>query len=166
MTSAPRELLVVADASPLILLAKLGRLALLTALAEQVWVPSAVWREVVAHGENRPEVAQIVAMLGHAVRDADPELQAAFELQVDAGEAGALALAAKNRHALLLIDDRRGRRVAAVSGLRHLGTLGLLLRAKRRGLIAALAPELEALRQHGLFVDQGLVEEVLKAAGE
>ena len=166
MTSAPRELLVVADASPLILLAKLGRLPLLTALAEQVWVPSTVWREVVARGENRPEIAQIVATFSGSVRDADPELQAAFELQVDAGEAAALALAAKNRHALLLIDDRRGRRVATASGLRHLGTLGLLLRAKRHGLIAAVALELAALRQHGLFVDERLVEEVLKAAGE
>ena len=166
MTSAPRELLVVADASPLILLAKLRRLSLLTALTEQVWVPAAVWNEIVAHGEGRPEVAEIVTLFASAIRDADPDLQAAFALQVDAGEAAALALAAKNRHALLLIDDRRGRRLAAASGLRHLGTLGLLLRAKRHGLIVAIAPELAALRQHGLFVDEHLVREVLKAANE
>jgi predicted nucleic acid-binding protein len=42
MTSLRRELLVVADASPLILLAKIGRLPLLNALAEEIWVPSAV----------------------------------------------------------------------------------------------------------------------------
>ena len=75
-------------------------------------------------------------------------------------------LAAGNPHALLLIDDGRGRRLAAANGLRHLGTLGLLLRAKRHGLIVAVAPELAALREHGLFVDDSLVREVLKAANE
>lgn len=83
MTSAPRELLVIADASPLVLLAKIGRLELLTALAEQVWVPAAVWQEVVSRGEGRPEVAEIVARFASGVRDADPELQAAFALQID-----------------------------------------------------------------------------------
>ena len=92
MTSAPRELLVIADASPLILLAKIGRLELLVALADQVWVPAAVWREVVSRGEGRPEVAEIVTRFASGVREADPERQVVFALQVNAGETAALAL--------------------------------------------------------------------------
>ncbi len=117
-------------------------------------------------GENRLEVAKLAALFSASVREPDPDLQAAFRLQVDAGEAAALALAMRHRHALLLIDDARGRRVAALSGLRHMGTLGLLLRAKHEGLIPAVAPELAALRAHGLFVDPQLVQQVLIAAGE
>lgn len=125
-----------------------------------------MWAEVVHGGGSRPEVAAITALLGNAVRDAEPALQAAYALQVDQGEAAALALADRNRHALLLIDDGRGRRVAAAHGLRHLGTLGLLLRAKRHGLIPQITPELQSLRDHGLFVDAHTVREVLRAAGE
>lgn len=119
MTSPPRELLVIADASPLILLAKVGRLPLLTALAEEIWVPSIVWAEVVQGGGTRPEVAAITTLLAHAVREAEPALQAAYALQVDRGEAAALGLADRHRHALLLIDDGRGRRfpVTAAMGI-------------------------------------------------
>ncbi len=166
MTSVPRELVVIADASPLILLAKMQRLSLLTALASETWVPAPVWAEVVGRGEDRPEVTTIRELLAGAVRHADADLEAAFRLQVDAGEAAALALATKHRTALLLIDDARGRRVAAVSGLRHIGTLGWLLRAKRAGLLSAIKPELAALRRHGLFMDAELIRAVLEAAGE
>lgn len=166
MTSLRRELLVVADASPLILLAKIGRLPLLNALAEEIWVPSAVWDEIIRGDTPRPEVPAILALLQGAVRAADQTLPAHYAQQVDCGEAAALALVTDHRHALLLIDDRRGRQVAAANGLRHIGTLGLLLRAKRHLLLDRIAPELEALRRPGLFMDTRTCREVLLAAGE
>ncbi len=114
MSSPKRELLIICDASPLILLAKVGRLDLLRALAEEVWIPAAVWREAVTNAAGRPEAALIARDFSCMLESPDAELEAAFRLQVDAGEAAALALAARNRHACLLMDDAHGRALRAL----------------------------------------------------
>jgi predicted nucleic acid-binding protein len=96
----------------------------------------------------------------------DAELEAAFRLQVDAGEAAALALAARNRHACLLMDDAHGRALAELNGFRCVGTLGWLVRAKQAGLLPALRPSFEKLQQAGWHIDRRLLLAALKAAGE
>jgi len=166
MSSGRRELLIICDASPLILLAKVGRLDLLRALAEEVWIPAAVWQEAVTNGAGRPEVAMIARDFSRMVESPDAELEAAFRLQVDAGEAAALALAARNRHACLLMDDARGRALAELNNFRCIGTLGWLVRAKRAALVPALRPLFEQLQLAGWHIDERLLAGVLKAAGE
>lgn len=166
MSSHKRELLIICDASPLILLAKVGRLDLLRALAEEVWIPAAVWREAVTNAPGRPEAALIARDFSCMVESPDAELEAAFRLQVDAGEAAALALAARNRHACLLMDDARGRALAELSKFRCIGTLGWLVRAKQAGLLPALLPLFQQLRNAGWHIDQRLLTGALKAAGE
>ncbi len=166
MSSCKRELLIICDASPLILLAKVGRLDLLRALAEDVWIPAAVWREAVTNAAGRPEAVLIARDFSCLLASPDAELEAAFRLQVDAGEAAALALAARNRHACLLMDDARGRALAELNNFRCIGTLGWLVRAKRAGLLPALLPLFEKLRQAGWHIDQRLLAGALKAAGE
>ena len=71
MTSGMREVRLVVDASPLIGLAKIGRLGLLEVLAERVVVPRAVWREVVEAGLGRPEAAVIAGALAGKVEAGD-----------------------------------------------------------------------------------------------
>lgn len=166
MSSLKRELLIICDASPLILLAKVGRLDLLRALAEEVWIPAAVWREAVTNGAGRPEAALIARDFSCMLELPDVELEAAFRLQVDAGEAAALALAARNRHACLLVDDAHGRALAKLNGFRCVGTLGWLVRAQQAGLLPTLLPLFDQLRQVGCHIDQRMVERALKAAGE
>ncbi len=166
MSSGKRELLIICDASPLILLAKVGRLDLLRALAVEIWIPSAVWKEAVLNGAGRPEAAVIARELSCLGQSPDIELEAAFRLQVDAGEAAALALAARNRHACLLMDDARGRALAELNKLNCIGTLGWLVRAKRAGLLPALRPLFEQLRLAGWHIDERLLTGALKAAGE
>src|SRR5688572_25992274 len=124
MTLLWPEPLIIADASPLIGLAKIGRLELIHQLAREVWVPTAVWREMVERRPERAEVPVLQAALGQCVREPDAKKFEAFRLQADEGEAAALALAAQNPEALLLMDDQRGRRVAEREGFRYFGTLG------------------------------------------
>lgn len=83
MTSKWREPLIIADASPLIGLAKIQRLGVLHQLAEEVWVPSAVWREIVERGAERAEVPTLVGSLANCVKEPDVEEFAAFRLQAD-----------------------------------------------------------------------------------
>ncbi|MBC7369099.1 MAG: DUF3368 domain-containing protein [Undibacterium sp.] len=166
MNSIPRELLIICDASPLILLAKVGRLDLVGALADEVWIPAAVWKEVVTEGAGRPEVALIASTFAGAVQLPDAELVAAFRFQVDEGEAAAMALAARNRHACLLMDDARGRALAELNHFRCIGTLGLLVRAKRGGLLPALRPVFRQLRVADWYIEERLLRRTLMVVDE
>ena len=166
MTSGTREVRLVVDASPLIGLAKIGRLGLLEVLAERVVVPRAVWREVVEAGLGRPEAAVIAGAMAGKVEAGDPARVAAFQMIVDAGEAEAIALAMVHPGSLLLIDDSAGRAWAVRQGVRCLGTAGLLLRARRWGLVPSLGAELRRLREHGLFLHPQVMATLLAAAGE
>lgn len=160
------EALIICDASPLILLAKIEALDLLPLAAPRLLIPRAVWNEVVIQRTMRPEVEQIRQRFADAVVEADQALAAAYALQVDSGEAEALALAAQHPQGVLLMDDARGRRLALASGFRVFGTLGLIVRAKRSGQISEASPYLNRLKQHGLFVTPALIAQVLKACAE
>ena len=86
---------------------------------------------------------------------------------LDAGEAEAIALALSLPQTTLRIDEVRGRRVATRLGLDVLDTAGVLLRAKRRGLVPAVRPLLDALReQHSFRLSNALYEQVAREAGE
>jgi predicted nucleic acid-binding protein len=160
------ERLIICDAGPLIALGKIDQLHLLRQCAETVWIPHQVWHEVVTRGQDRPPAAWLKHNLADAIRSGDHELMAAFSLQVDAGEAEALALAARNRESCLLIDDAKGRTVAQLNQLRCVSTLGLLVRARRAGLIIQLQPLLSRLQAAGWFIHPHLIQDALRAVGE
>lgn len=83
-----------------------------------------------------------------------------------AGESEAIALALEIKADLVLLDDRAARRLAVVLGVPLIGTLGLLLRAKRAGLIPSVRARMDALRALPFHIAPKLYEEVSKAAGE
>jgi uncharacterized protein len=139
-------LIVVSDTSPILNLARIRRLSLLPALYHVVIIPSAVADE-----------------LKHALRDLSPSIdfdsepwlmvRAAAErnrvrkLQqiLDPGEAEAIALALECRAALLLVDERRARKIAAAAGLTVTGLLGVIAAAKQAGPIPLAKPVLDEL---------------------
>jgi predicted nucleic acid-binding protein len=147
--------LIVTDTSPLIAFERLGRLDLLPALYE-VLAPEAVVREFGTH----PPWLRLVHVEDSALRD---ELRAVL----DEGEAEAIALAVERPGCALLLDESRGRRVAERFGLDVVGTLGVLVRAKRAGLVPAVRPLVAALREaHGFRVAAEVVASALREAGE
>lgn len=121
---------------------------------------------MVERADGRPPGAWLAANLAGTVRQADTRLARAYAAQVDEGEADALALAACASRACLLMDDARGRAIAKASGFNCVGTLGLLVEARRRGLLLHLKPELDSLREAGWHISDGLVAEALKLFGE
>jgi uncharacterized protein len=96
-------------------------------------------------------------------RGLDPVLQS----ELGKGEAEVIALAREVRSERVLIDERKGRRIATmVYGLKVTGTGGILLAAKQAGLVPTVGPLLAAMKQNGYFLGEGLVAAIRQAAGE
>jgi predicted nucleic acid-binding protein len=91
---------------------------------------------------------------------------AILKTQMDEGEAEAIALAMELGDVLLILDDKKARRVAQQIGLKVIGTVGMLLRAKRDGIITEIKPLLTALVQVDFRVSDGIIQEALRLSGE
>ena len=159
---------VVSNASPLINLARIGKLDLLHDLYGELTIPEAVWREVVVEGAGQPgadEVKGATWIKRHAV--ANRQLVHALQQELDAGEAEAIVLASEMPAELLLMDERLGRETARHLGLRYTGLIGVLVEARRKGLISAVKPHLDALRDAaGFRVSDVLCTRVRQDEGE
>lgn len=156
-------MIVVPDAGPLIYLAGAGKLDLLRVLYRRVVVPRVVYAEVVVAGAGFVGSAEVAAADWIEVQDVAPDPILTDVL--DAGEAAAIPLA-ERLGAVLLCDDGEARIIARRRGLAVVGTLGVLLRAKREGLLDLVAPVVERMTDLGMFVSAPLLAEVLLVAGE
>jgi predicted nucleic acid-binding protein len=122
--------------------------------------------EINAQGRHDPAVEAIrqVSWLTVVPNPGMPEAIRAFKL--DAGEAAVLALAYGDRESEVVLDDLAGRRCAARLGIPCIGSVGIVLAAKRLGMIATARPVIEQLLMSGLYLDDELVEDILKRIGE
>ena len=161
-------MIVVSDASPLIALAAVGWLRLLHVLYGDVLVPEAVHREVTTANFHAPGAAEVSDAEWIRVQSVQERtLVAALSLELDPGEAEAIALAIESGADLLLIDERRGRAAANRLGIRVVGVLGVLIEAKGRGILPEVRPVLDALAaEAGFRVREALYRRVLEVAGE
>ena len=82
------------------------------------------------------------------------------------GESEAISLAVELKFRWIILDDCAARRLAQSLSLSVIGTLGLLLAAKRRGLLSLVRPSLDALVSHGFHIAPALYDRVLEEAGE
>jgi predicted nucleic acid-binding protein len=160
---------IVADASPLIGLARLDLLPTLRQLYETVLIPPRVLSEL-SVASDRPGARRLETALAEGWLKSTP-LARADERTVlhdllDAGEAEAILLAEERAGSVLRIDDRRGRMIARARGIPVVGTGGVLLFAKREGLIERLGPEIDRLAEAGYRLSPGLRDRLLKLAGE
>lgn len=125
-------MIVIADTTPIIILMKLQRLDLLEKLFDTVIVPNAVYEELVSNSNYQTE-AQMVVECPFLKRLEVSDRQSIKILRevvgLDAGESEAIALAEENHADLLIIDERKGRRVAKQMELKIIGTIGILLQA-------------------------------------
>lgn len=163
----PEEaLVVVVNTTPLIALSLADRLHLLQDLYETVLVPPAVHEEAMRGGARGIGVAELrAAEWLRIVPLRNPE-RADLLSDLDRGEAEVLALAQEIKADLALIDERLARRHAKRLGIPLSGTLGVLLRAKKQGLIPQIEPLVEQIRRGGIRLSEAVVEEALRLANE
>ncbi|RMF37341.1 MAG: DUF3368 domain-containing protein [Chloroflexi bacterium] len=155
-------MIVVSNAGPLISLARAGYFSLLRDLFERMYIPRAVYEEVVVAGWGLPGSREVEGAVGEwiEVREAHEPHGAREMFSLGRGEAEAIALAMEMKADLVLLDDRKARRVAESLGLPLSGTLGVLRRAFQKGLIENWEEVLETLVTHGFWLGKGLGDEV------
>jgi predicted nucleic acid-binding protein len=130
-----------------------------------VIIPEMVYKEV--SREGKPEAGKIVAWAqGKVQKTGKQPLFQAVNLSLDAGESEAIALYWERCADFLLIDEQRGRRLAAQSGIKIIGTLGILLLAKEKGLVNAVKPFLDQLWESPIRISDLLYQDILKLANE
>jgi len=159
--------LVVSNSGPLITLATIGRLDLLKSLFERIAVPQAVYEEVVIQGQGEPgskEVAE--AEWIHTVPVQDRLAVNLLQESLDTGESEAIVLGQELNARYILLDDALARRKADLIGLSVVGTLGVLLMARKAGLVPAVKPILDDLMQTDFRMSERVREVVLAKSGE
>ncbi len=159
-------LVVICNTSPIQYLYQAEVLELLPALAGQVYVPEAVVAEL-KEGQRRnvllPALEDLSWLIVRPVRD---RTLLPLVTHLGDGEKEVLALGLETQDALLLLDDRDARRYARTLELEITGTLGLLLRAKERGILDAVRPVLDRLQALRFRLNGRTRQMVLKRAGE
>ncbi|MBC8146600.1 MAG: DUF3368 domain-containing protein [Bacteroidetes bacterium] len=158
-------MIIVADSSPLLSFAIIGKLELIEQIFGEVFVPSAVFEELTV--SDKPYSKELKIFLHNkvlAVKNSD--LVKMLSNEIDLGESEAIALALERHIPDILIDDLKGRRIAFFNGLFPIGTIGGLLQAKEKKLIDKIKPLLDILIQNDIRIGKPLYRKALKLASE
>jgi len=156
--------ILIADSSALIALSVCDSLTLLDQLFKEVLVPQAVFDECIKPG--KPEAEELSDYLRGKVCPVDMSHFVYLDAYADAGESEAMVLYKQKSADKLLIDDKRGRKVAKINNISTIGSLGVLLSAKQAGLIKIVKPRLEKIVGSRVYLDSALVTIVLEMANE
>ncbi len=151
----------VVNASPLIPLGKTGRVAVLWDPSAQPVVPDAVDPDVAARPDGRRAIERVASFSTTQIADeiiVPPEIDA---WNLGQGESQVLAMTTGVDRSRAVVDDLQARRCAQAFEVPVIGTLGVVLRAQRRGLVESARPTIAALRGAGLFVSDKLIDGIL-----
>jgi predicted nucleic acid-binding protein len=156
----------VVNASPIIVLAKTGYLDLLRLAGDPVQVPLAVAQEVMRAGPNDPAALALTQVPWLASVDPGPAPATLQAFRLDPGEESVLTWALTNPGTETLIDDQAARRCARALSIPCRGCLGLVIVAKKQGVVPLARPVLEQLRQAGLRLSDRVLNLALAQVGE
>jgi predicted nucleic acid-binding protein len=148
--------IIISDTSCLILFYKIEEIDLLKSLSNNVFITPTIKKEF---GKNLPNWIVIKS-------PKDIHYQEILEMDLDPGEASAIALSLEIDNAILIIDDLKGRKVADRLKIRYSGTFGLILRAKQLGILKTIRPILDKIRATDFRFSEMLFKNILDQAGE
>jgi predicted nucleic acid-binding protein len=155
------------DASPLIVLAQGGYLELLRIAGDRVMVPRPVADEILRGDVADAAVQALTVTSWLEMVEIGPAPDALRAFGLDRGEEAVLAWALAHSGALAIIDDMDGRRAARTLGIPFVGTLGLVVEAKLRGVIPAARPVIDhLLRRTSWYLSERERERALRRVGE
>jgi uncharacterized protein len=159
---------IVSNTSPITNLAGIGKLNLLHQLYGTITIPQAVYNEMAGLSRTVPGTLEVQTLPWIVTQSVtDPNQVAALRAVLDQGEAEAIALALELNAELLIIDERPGRAIARRYDINITGILGVLLEAKRQGLLVAVKPLMDQLiNEVEFWISRPVYETVLQAANE
>ncbi|MBF0338873.1 MAG: DUF3368 domain-containing protein [Nitrospirae bacterium] len=159
------EKVTISDSSPLISLASIAEFDLLRLFFKEIYIPEAVYQEVVIQGQGRfgqKEVEEADWIRIVAVKDKDDVQRLINRHRIDTGEAETLCLAQELKARNVVLDEIAARKHAENCGFRVIGTLGILKLAQGKGIIEDLKGRLEELESKGFRLSPNLYEDMLK----
>ena len=132
-----------------------------------MYLPRTVNNEVIVNGRGKAGHSELSAINWFQIVDPlNMPLKHSVMLQLDEGEADVITIAKDKSISLVCIDEFAGRQYASLLGLDVIGTLGILLIAKKRGYIPLIKPLLDTLILNQRHISRGLYDEILIKAGE
>lgn len=160
----------ICNAGPVIALAKIDQMPLLSKLADSVMIPATVFHETLAKpgadADRIIEASQSYLHVIEAPKSIDPGVLFATR-HLDAGEKQVIALASSTQTPFtVVLDDAAGRRVAGRLAYPLLGFVGILLVAKKRGFITHIMPLLLEAKNQGYWMSEELLDTAKSIADE
>ena len=155
---------VIVNSTPVIGLANIGRLDVLRQMYGTITIPQAVFDEIKSPSVQRQVNAKRDWIRVEQINDASQKQM--YRAKLHAGEVEVMILAQEKKADLVILDDNAAKKTAKFLGLRVIGTLGILVLAKKRGYIKEVSPVLDALKRDGFFVSDDLCDLVLRQADE
>ena len=147
---------IISDTSCFIILTNIDELELL----------HKVYGEIVTTIDIATEYGEVLPAWVQIVKVEDKYRQQLLEMQIDKGESSAIALALETPNSTIILDDYKARKIAAKLGLTFTGTIGVIIKAKLKGIIPSIKPLLEKIKLTDFRLTEDIEVEALKEANE
>ena len=165
MSKTPERAIIV-NTSPLVYLYRVGQLDLLSKVYGRILAPASVHEELLKGRQVGADVPDLSVFKWVHIRPLKNSGLLPAVTDLGLGEAEVIGLALEISSSLVVIDDQLGRKIARICGLKVTGTLGVLIKAKQKGHLAAIEPVLRDLEESGFWIGRELIRMVLTKAGE
>ena len=160
-------MIVVSDTTAISNLVRIGEIRLLKIMYGEILLPKAVYEELLILEQKGIDIVSIIEQESFEIMEVEEdELYRELSIQLDKGEVEAIALAVKEKADFLLIDEVKGRKIASEKAIRIIGTLGILVDAKKRKLIESVKEKMDDLKAVGFWINQSLYDKIVKLEKE
>lgn len=156
---------VIPNTTPILSLLKIDKLVILKEIYGNIIIPYAVYEEI-EKGIKKPYYQDLTQLDWIKIKKISKPKELSFFIDLDKGEAEVLILSQELAADLVIIDEVLGRRYAKQMDMRLTGTLGILLKAKKQGLITSVKDLLSELEQKGSWFNPKLLSKVLELVDE
>ncbi len=147
---------IISDTSCFIILNNIGEIELLHKVYGEIITTIDI---AIEYGEVLPDWVEIKAVK-------DSYKQQLLELQIDKGESSAIALALEIPDSTVILDDYKARKIASRLGINYTGTIGVIIKAKLKGIIPSIKPILEKIKQTNFRISIEIELQALKEVNE